>query len=1079
MKKRILFVFVLILSLLSYTKVFAIETCSDVGYTILTINGIFTNEADARKNRDNLKNKLLIKTFNNEPLTVDFLYNPTHGKVVDLLAVVAQKYFDQNSFNYKDSDFGQMLYDTSDKLDTQKLLIVGHSQGNFYANSFYQNITDKKGGIPHESLGVYGVASPASYVAGDGKYLTSSLDQVINATRAGTLLNILPANALINAGENNNGHSFSDVYLKYQGNKIVADIKSSLNKLKNNEIQKEDLPCIDAPKLNLFQKVEGVAVISLDFLFDDAMPYMGNKYLALINGAGDIFANTGLALNNVFKNLSANVVDSLGDTSSLTTLSIDTSAQVAEAGLPQPVQEEIIPEINTNEEIIVGENIPLIQELIPAIPVEENKKEDAVLPSVLPNVFFGGSSSSGSAAVPEIPIEEIIEPVVVPIVEAPVVEPIVEPVIEPVVIPSIPEVVLISTIIDVDTTLVAGEYNYDNLIVKNNATLLLESNVDSVNLFKGVKINAKNITIENGSHISADAKGYQDGPGAPIVEESFAGASYGGAGDRNVGAPIYGSAKEPIELGSGGVNYYKGGGAIRLVVEDVLLNDGTISANGDVTSSGGSIFITTKNLKGNGFIKTNGGGLYSGAIIYGSGGGGRVALYYENSSFTGIAEAKGGCGSYNGYSAVCANNGTVGFFDTLNNNLLVDTSWNFQKNDSPFNFNQIIFNNGAKIISEKDTNITASSILIDKISEFVLAENQIINIPSITINDSSILNLSGKENIISNTISLTSNSNVLISKEQTLSLTIPNINIENGSSIIANAKGYLEGPGANIVDTIGASYGGKGLGNTLESIYGSETEPVDFGSGGYGNYRGGGAIRIIANESLFSNGIISANGDVTSSGGSVYITTKNLSGSGIISANGGGMYAGSIYYGPGGGGRVAIYYDLSSFSGQITANGSNSYIGSSADGTVKMIDTSIPIVVPPDPDPIPEPVVDSGPDIVLPVINSYTFNGFANDITINPVLNPVTLIFNASENVNWMSIKIEKENDASVYKNFQSGANCVDGTNICTKIWDGTLSRGGLLESQPGIYKIKVHIKDAALNEFYDYVLPYKINVSF
>ena len=65
---------------------------------------------------------------------------------------------------------------------------------------------------------------------------------------------------------------------------------------------------------------------------------------------------------------------------------------------------------------------------------------------------------------------------------------------------------------------------------------------------------------------------------------------------------------------------------------------------------------------------------------------------------------------------------------------------------------------------------------------------------------------------------------------------------------------------------------------------------------------------------------------------------------------------------------------------------------------------------------------------------------------------------------------------ASLYKIFQSDSSgCVDGTNTCTKTWDGAMSSGGLI--QDGLYKIKVHIKDSSDNEFYDYLTPYNITV--
>jgi len=117
------------------------------------------------------------------------------------------------------------------------------------------------------------------------------------------------------------------------------------------------------------------------------------------------------------------------------------------------------------------------------------------------------------------------------------------------------------------------------------------------------------------------------------------------------------------------------------------------------------------------------------------------------------------------------------------------------------------------------------------------------------------------------------------------------------------------------------------------------------------------------------------------------------------------------------------------------------------------------------------------PDInnMPPVISSYSLNGIQDNITLNPLANNLSIILNANKNVNWMSIKIENENDPSLYRMFQSGDGCVDGTNTCSKNWDGILSKGGLLQN--GNYKIKVHMQDSMKND-YDTYLPSVITVN-
>jgi len=208
------------------------------------------------------------------------------------------------------------------------------------------------------------------------------------------------------------------------------------------------------------------------------------------------------------------------------------------------------------------------------------------------------------------------------------------------------------------------------LIVTNSATLTIQSDL-SAEGFKGVLIHAQNIQIDPTSRISADATGYAIGPG---TGDDFGGGGYGGEGGSGWGyscypgcgdgGSTYGSALHPTDLGSG--RFDRGGGAIRLIVSDLLTVDGILSSNGTSIhgcgASGGSIYVTTHRIAGSGDMFADGGTAhapdnYNG---WGSGGGGRIAVYYDTSTYTGKAEAKGGAAipSYWG-SAGPGKDGTV------------------------------------------------------------------------------------------------------------------------------------------------------------------------------------------------------------------------------------------------------------------------------------------------------------------------------------------------------------------------------------------------------------------------------------
>ncbi len=201
-------VFIIFLLLPSVTSAQSRDNqCLKRGYTIGTINGIFTSEKDASENRDALAGRLRISAYHGEPLSIEYFYNPTNGKL-DYTDVAIQKL--SESVDMNDPDFIRVLSDASAQVKTQKLLLVPHSQGNFYANNLYKAVTSN-GDVPRESIGVYSVATPASKVEGDGRHRTSSTDTVINKARMVLPGVVLSANDNISyksSDDEGRGHGF-------------------------------------------------------------------------------------------------------------------------------------------------------------------------------------------------------------------------------------------------------------------------------------------------------------------------------------------------------------------------------------------------------------------------------------------------------------------------------------------------------------------------------------------------------------------------------------------------------------------------------------------------------------------------------------------------------------------------------------------------------------------------------------------------------------------------------------------------------------------------------------------------------
>ncbi len=228
----------------------------------------------------------------------------------------------------------------------------------------------------------------------------------------------------------------------------------------------------------------------------------------------------------------------------------------------------------------------------------------------------------------------------------------------------IPDPEDIEVIISSNILLAAGDYSFQNLIITNNAIVTLNSD-SFLEGFKGVRLNAENLTLVKGTVLTAVGKGYAggvpdgDGGGAGRGRAPNHAAGHGGSGGGPAGGEAYGSLTQPFELGSGGGgssidNGGAGGGAIAIFVKDTLRNEGMISSNGNYGSivgpyyfggggSGGSIYIIADRIEGNGIISADGG-----ISSFSGGSGGRVAIYYYWNDFSGNISVTGGTGDQNG-----------------------------------------------------------------------------------------------------------------------------------------------------------------------------------------------------------------------------------------------------------------------------------------------------------------------------------------------------------------------------------------------------------------------------------------------
>jgi hypothetical protein len=178
----------------------------------------------------------------------------------------------------------------------------------------------------------------------------------------------------------------------------------------------------------------------------------------------------------------------------------------------------------------------------------------------------------------------------------------------------------------------------------------------------GVTLNiSHDLNIQSGGYVNSDGLGYAAGQGPGGTGGN--GASYGGYG--MAGRPPYGDFRQPADLGSGGGSCFgvsgSGGGALKILVGNNLNDSGYISSNSGNAGtfcgpgSGGSVWVdVTGELSGNGVFRTNAGA--PGWDATGASGG-RIAVYYGSSIYTGTYESYGTCHSHGCFAA--AGPGTI------------------------------------------------------------------------------------------------------------------------------------------------------------------------------------------------------------------------------------------------------------------------------------------------------------------------------------------------------------------------------------------------------------------------------------
>lgn len=230
---------------------------AQVDTTVIFVNGVLTLPDDAPISRDNLRDEFLAQ-YPGEAGNIQFTYtyNDSYGSIVDfyeatqqLLPISVSQFlryvawlelqpdaFIDAALEYLADAFDvtefteEVLARLTAQIESQlsagrKVILVPHSQGNFFVNEAYERLSDEA----QLSVGIVSVATPANVVGDPNRrygfpYTTSFNDLVIQ-----TLVpNLLPWNVFnLITTDDLLGHNFRKVYLRpgmASHPKILGDI---------------------------------------------------------------------------------------------------------------------------------------------------------------------------------------------------------------------------------------------------------------------------------------------------------------------------------------------------------------------------------------------------------------------------------------------------------------------------------------------------------------------------------------------------------------------------------------------------------------------------------------------------------------------------------------------------------------------------------------------------------------------------------------------------------------------------------------------------------------------------------------
>lgn len=493
-----------------------------------------------------------------------------------------------------------------------------------------------------------------------------------------------------------------------------------------------------------------------------------------------------------------------------------------------------------------------------------------------------------------------------------------------------------------------------NLLVRSNAWILPYADPTNGAIVK-IAVTG-NLEVAAFGGLDADYKGYTYcmGPGAPALN-AYGGGAYGGFGGQGYeggqGGRPYGAEAGPIQAGSGcsqqkPTHGGQGGGAIRLVVGNRAVINGTLTALGapgvathGPGGAGGGISIECRTFEGSasGLIRVDGG---LGSYYGGSGSGGRIVILYNQTAQAALsnpqAPVRFSAYAYpyttTDYYPNPAEWGTLYFPDTL---VLMATptsavTWIGQR---LWYVRPVIpsFTNWApaSLVMSNCVVRFPDGFRLDVAGDLTLQTGAVIRLHAL----SSGADGYGAGLTVGGSLSIQTNAWIQPCAHGTNGTVVKirvagDAAINAGGGVDADIRGFVPvsgntaGPGAGRNASGGGGYGGKGGGALGGLTNGLAVMPLTPGSPGGWILRtdgspaaaGGGAIRLLVNGTLTLNGTLTANGGLGGyyggaggSGGGILVAARRLAGSGLMRARGGNIVGNSS---SGGGGRIAVWDHL-------------------------------------------------------------------------------------------------------------------------------------------------------------------------